>query len=58
MTIRLRASTEAQLDALLAPLAAHGVDRTEMFHALVEAADLDYAKAAVQRRRHRLADLA
>lgn len=58
ITIRLRESTEMHLDSLLAPLAGHGVDRTEIFHALIEAADPDSARAAVQRRRHRLAELA
>lgn len=56
-TLRLRASTEEQLDVLLRSLGPNGVDRTELIHALLEAATEESARRAVQLRRRRLADL-
>lgn len=53
ITLRLRSTTEEHLNAIMEPLAAGRVDRTELIHALIEAATTDSAKAAVLARRRR-----
>jgi hypothetical protein len=53
ITLRLRSTTEEHLEEILAPLAGGRVDRTELIHALIEAADAESAKAAVLARRRR-----